>query len=214
MATDGADFKRRVKYHGRTYTEIKNGSDLETISDVSVAGLARELAGDNPLHGFKELVLATADCLQSVFARDSQTLLCDLSQRLSKITAGQACSEAQRIAVESLIRAAGALRQSAVVLDSQTVEAALLSTCGRDLHDAFVIGFAEQYAMEHRQLGSGDLPLFVEDWKRAASGRLNDLMVSIFKDGRPAKELLRPRPELARVQSDSLSDLTSINLGS
>ena len=38
MATDGADFKRRVKYHGKTYTGIKNGSTLE------VAGLARKLA--------------------------------------------------------------------------------------------------------------------------------------------------------------------------
>ena len=39
MAIDRADFKRRAKYHGKTYTGIKNGSTLEVV-----AGLARKLA--------------------------------------------------------------------------------------------------------------------------------------------------------------------------
>ncbi len=69
MPTDGADFKRRVKYHGRTYTEIKTGADLDTVVQFSSAGLAREILGDNQIPAFKESILATVDCLLGLFSR-------------------------------------------------------------------------------------------------------------------------------------------------
>ena len=40
-----------MKYHGRTYTEIKNGSDVATVALFGTAGLAREILGDNPISG-------------------------------------------------------------------------------------------------------------------------------------------------------------------
>lgn len=213
MATDGAEFKRRVRYHGRSYTEIKNGSTLEVIADFSVAGLARELGGENPPHGFREIVLATVDCLQGIFVGDRQSLLQDLTNRLSQIAARNGESESQRIARESLVREAGALGEGRV-LDSSTATDRLLSACGRDLHDASVIGYAEQYAMQHRDMTPNDLPEFRDAWQRQASPRLNELMRSIFDNGRPAKEFLRVCPELVSIKSDSIADLTSINLGS
>ena len=91
MATDGAEFKRRVKYHGLTYTEIKNGSGIDVIADViadvSVAGLGRELGGDNALHGLRDLVLCAADCLQGIFARDDQSLRRLREHRVTQIAA-------------------------------------------------------------------------------------------------------------------------------
>jgi len=63
MSTDGADFKRRVKYHGRTYIEIKNGSDVVTVALFGTLGLAREILGDNQISGYRELIQATVDCL-------------------------------------------------------------------------------------------------------------------------------------------------------
>lgn len=214
MATDGAEFKRRVKYHGRTYTEIKDGSTLEVIADFSVAGLARELGGENPIHGFREMVAATVDCLQGILASDRHSLLQDLRARLSQIADKSEVTESQRIAKDSLIREAGELRGSARVLDTSTVTDRLLSACGRDLHDALVIGYADQYAMQHRNLTPNDLREFVDDWQRQASPRLGELMCSIFDGGRPAKEFLRVRPELMPIKSDSIADLTSINIGS
>jgi len=214
MATDGAEFKRRVKYHGRTYTEIKNGSDLEVIADFSVAGLARELSGDNPLQSFRELVMATADCLQGILARDGHSLLQDLTHRLSQISATSVGSESQRIAIESLVREAGEIRSLGSAADISMVVARLLSACGRDLHEALVIGYSDQYAMQHRELSPQQLRVFLDAWQRQASSRLDGLMLSIFEGGRPAKEFLRPRPELGYVKSDSIADLTSVKLGS
>lgn len=73
MPTDGADFKRRVKYHGRTYIEIKNGSDIATATQFGTAGLAREILGDNPISGYRELVQATVDCLSGILPTQQQT---------------------------------------------------------------------------------------------------------------------------------------------
>ena len=70
MATAGAEFKRRVKFQGLTYTEIENGSGVDVSADVSVAGLGRELGGDHALHGLRDLALCAADGLQGIFARD------------------------------------------------------------------------------------------------------------------------------------------------
>lgn len=212
MATDGAEFKRRVKYHGLTYTEIKIGSGIDVIADVSVAGLGRELGGDNALHGLRDLVLCAADCLQGIFARDDQSLLQDLTHRLSEVASRNRESESQRIAIESLVREAGRLRSLGNPLDSSMIVDRLLSACGRDLHDGLVIAYADQYAMQHRQLTPKQLPVFLDAWQRQASSRLDGLMLSIFESGRPAKEFLRPRPELVSVKSDSFVDLTTINL--
>ncbi|MEO5916078.1 MAG: hypothetical protein ABIS50_17715 [Luteolibacter sp.] len=214
MATDGAEFKRRVKYHGRTYTAIKDGSTLEVIADFSVAGMARELSGENPLHGFREMLMATVDCLQGILARDGHSLHQDLTSRLSQIAAGCGDSKSQGIAKESLIREAGEFRGVGSNLDSSAITDRLLSACGRDLHEALVIGYADQYAMQHRSLSAKDLPAFLDEWQRQASPRLKELMRSIFEDGRPAKEFLRVRHELVSIKSDSFADLTSINIGS
>lgn len=214
MATDGAEFKRRVKYHGRTYIEIKNGSTPEVIADFSVAGLARELNGENPLHGFRELLLAAVDCVQGILARDSHSLRQDLVNRLSKIAAKNGESESQRIAVESLIREIGKIKSLGRVLDSSAVTDRLLAACGRDLHDALVIGYADQYAMQHRNLSAQDLSGFLDAWQREASPRLDKMVRSIFEDGRPAKEFLRVRHDLVSINSNSIADLTAINIGS
>ena len=205
MATDGAEFKRRVKYHGRTYTAIKDGSTLEVIADFSVAGMARELGGENPLHGFWEMLLATVDCLQGILAGDSHSLHQDLTNRLSQIAARSGNSKSQGIAKESLIREAGELRGMGRKLDSPTMTERLLCACGRDLHDALVIGYTDQYAMQHRKLIHNDLPVFLDAWQRQASPRLNELMRSIFEDGRPAKEFLRVHHELPSIKSDSIN---------
>lgn len=214
MATDGADFKRRVKYHGKTYTEIKKVSPLEVVAGSSVAGLARELAGENPICGFSEMVNATVDCLQGILARDGQSLLQDLKCRLDQIAARSGESEAQRICRESLVRVAGALRGHVDVLDSAVITDKILAVCGRDLHDALVIRHADQYAMTHRDLSHQQLNDFLKSWQNLASPRLAELMHSIYQDGRPAKEFLRPRPELAPINSNSIADLTSVSLGS
>lgn len=214
MATDGAEFKRRVKYHGKTYTEIKKGSTLEVVAGFSVAGLARELAAENPLFGFREMVKTTVECLQGILARDGQSLLQDLNCRLSQIAARSGESEAQRICGESLVRAAGKLRGHDSVLDSSVITDQILAACGRDLHDALVIRYADQYAMTHRDLSPQQLPDFLESWQGQASPRLAELMHSIYQDGRPAKEFLRPRPELVTINSNSIADLTSVSLGS
>lgn len=214
MATDGAEFKRRVKYHGKTYTEIKNGSTLEVVAGFSVAGLARELAGENQIFGFGEMVKATVDCLQGILARDGQSLLQDLNCRLAQIAARSGESEAQRICKESLVRAAGELRGHESVLDSSVITDQILAVCGRDLHDALVIRHADQYAMTHRDLSHQQLHDFLESWQDLASPRLAELMHSIYQDGRPAKEFLRPRPGLVPINSNSIADLTSVSLGS
>jgi hypothetical protein len=214
MATDGADFKRRVKYHGKTYTEIKNGSALEVVAGFSVAGLARELAGENPILGFGEMVDATVDCLPGILARDGQSLLQDLKCRLDQIAARSGESEAQRICRESLVRVAGALRGHESVLDSVVISDKILIACGRDLHDSLVIGYADQYAMTHRNLTPQQLHDFLKSWQDLASPRLAELIHSIYQDGRPAKEFLRPRPELVSINSNSMADLTSVILGS
>lgn len=214
MATDGAEFKRRVKYHGRTYTEIKNGSDMDVVADCSVAGLARELGGENPPQGFRDLVLATAECLQSILALDSQNLIQDLTHQLAHIAARNGETESQRIAKESLVREAGEIRKLGCALDPSMVVDRLLSACGRDLHHALVIDYTDQYVMQHRDLTQKELPVFLNAWQEQASPRLDGLMHSIFENGRPAKEFLRVRPELASINSDSIADLTSINLDS
>ena len=162
MATDGAEFKRRVKYHGKTYVELKKGSSLEVVAGFSVAGLARELAGENPIFGLSEMVKATVDCLQGILARDGQSLLQDLHCRLSQIAARSDESESQRICMESLVRAAGALRGNGSVLDSSVITDKILAACGRDLHDALVIRYADQYAMTHRGLIANQLPDFLD----------------------------------------------------
>jgi hypothetical protein len=213
MATDGAEFKRRVKYHGKTYTVIKNGSPVEVIADFSVAGLARELSGENPLHGFREMLIATIDCLQGILARDAHSLHQDLTTRLSLIGAANGDTRSQKIARESLIREAGELRGIGIYLESSAIRDRLLFACGRDLHDALVIGYADQYAMQHRDLTTKDLPVFLDAWQRQAAPRLNEMMQSIFEGGRPAKEFLRVRHELVSIKSDSIADLTSINIG-
>lgn len=212
MATDGADFKRRVKYHGKTYTEIAKGSTLEIVAGFSVAGLARELSGENPIFGFGEMVKTTVDCLQGIFGRDGQSLLQDLDCRLSQIAARSGESEAQRICMESLVRAAGALRGHGSVLDSPVITDQILAACGRDLHHALVISYADQYAMTHRNLSPQQLPDFLENWQGLASHRLTELMRSIYGAGRPAKEFLKPRPDLMPINSSSIADLTSVNL--
>ena len=214
MATDGAEFKRRVKYHGKTYVELKKGSSLEVVAGFSVAGLARELAGENPIFGLSEMVKATVDCLQGILARDGQSLLQDLHCRLSQIAARSDESESQRICMESLVRAAGALRGNGSVLDSSVITDKILAACGRDLHDALVIRYADQYAMTHRGLIAKQLPDFLESWQGQASPRLSELMHSIYEVGRPAKQFLRPRPELVPIDSNSIADLTSVILGS
>ena len=214
MATDGAEFKRRVKYHGKTYVELKKGSSLEVVAGFSVAGLARELAGENPIFGLSEMVKATVDCLQGILARDGQSLLQDLHCRLSQIAARSDESESQRICMESLVRAAGALRGNGSVLDSSVITDKILAVCGRNLHDALVIRYADQYAMTHRGLIANQLPDFLESWQGQASPRLAELMHSIYEDGRPAKEFLRPRQELVPIDSNSIADLTSVILGS
>ena len=211
MATYGADFKRRVKYHGLTYTEIKNGSDLATIAAVSVAGLARELSGNNAIPGFRELVLTAVDCLQSIFVTDGQSLK-DLNERLDIVAARHGKTEAQRIVVESLVREAGNLRGEIQSLGHPETAERLKSACGRDLHDGLVIAYADEYAMHHRSIVPSELPAFRDSWQKEASGRLSELMSSLFEHGRPERNLTRPRPDLAPVSSDSFEALTSIDL--
>lgn len=212
MPTDGADFKRRVRYHGRTYTEIKNGSDVATVASFSVAGLARELLGDNPLPGFRKLVLATVESLQGIFGRDRSFLLQELRVRLLGVSSEQEPSEALRITQESLIREAGRISGEMTSHDSEALVGQLLASCGQDLHEALVMDQAGDYAKHHRDLSDQSLIDFVDSWKNAASETLTELMRSVFEKGRPDRSFTSPRRGLAPVNAGTLEDLTSIDL--
>jgi hypothetical protein len=207
MPTDGADFKRRVKYHGQTYNEIKNGSDVATVALFGTAGLAREILGDNPIPAYRAMVLATVDCLQGVLSGDRGFLLRELQNRLALITDLHPFSAAQTMAVEALIREAGKISSQPIRLREADLVERLVSATGRDLHDGLVIAFADQYAMHHRQLSQEGLADFVHFWREAAQTRLNEMMRSMFENGKIDRQFVRPRPELAPVRADSLDDL-------
>lgn len=207
MPTDGADFKRRVKYHGQTYTEIKKGSDVGTVALFGTAGLARELRGDNPIPAFRAMVLATAECLQGVLSGDRGFLLRDLRNRLTSITDLHPTSAAQKMAVEAIIREAGRISSQPVRLGEADLVERLVSATGRDLNDGLVIAFADQYAMHHRKFSHDELNDFVDSWRGAAQPRLTEMMRSLFENGKIDRQFTRPRPELAPVRADSLDDL-------
>lgn len=147
MPTDGADFKRRVKYHGRTYTEIKTGTDVGTVAQFSCAGLAREILGDNPIPAFRELILATVDCHQGIFSRDRSCLLQELQTCLNDIAGREATSPAQQIVVESLIRESGRISCLPTQPGADEISERLFAATGNDLHEGLVIGYAEQYVL-------------------------------------------------------------------
>jgi hypothetical protein len=209
MPTDGADFKRRVKYHGRTYTEIKNGSDVTTIALFGTAGLAREILGDNPIPAFRAMVQATVDCLQDVLSGDRGFMLRELQNRLGSIANLHPSSEAQNMAVEALIRESGRISSQLIRLQESDLVERLVSATGRDLHEGLVIGLAEDYAMHHRQLSYEGLVDFKHSWRDEAQPRLTEMMRSLFENGKIDRQFTRPRPELAPVRADSLDDLHS-----
>lgn len=207
MPTDGADFKRRVKYHGRTYTEIKNGSDVATVALFGTAGLAREILGDNPIPAFRAMVQAAVDCLQDVLSGDRGFLLRELQNRLSSIANLHPSSEAQKMAVEALIRESGSISSQPIRLQEPDLVERLISATGRDLHEGLVIGLAEDYAMQHRRLSHDGLEDFKESWRDASQPRLTEMMRCLYENGKIDRQFTRPRPELARVRADSLDDL-------
>lgn len=207
MPTDGADFKRRVKYHGQTYTEIKNGSDVATVALFGTAGLAREILGDNRIPAFQAMVQTTVECLQGVFSCDRNLLRHELHTRLSAIIDLQPSSEAQKMAVEALIREAGQISLQPIRFGEADLVERLVSATGRDLHDGLVVGLAEDYAMHHRQLSCEGLEDFKDSWRDAAQPRLTEMMRSLFENGKIDRQFTRPRPELAPVRADSLDDL-------
>lgn len=207
MPTDGADFKRRVKYHGQTYTEIKNGSDVATVALYGTAGLAREILGDNPIPAFHAMVLTTVECLEGVLSGDRGFLLRELRNRLTMITDPHPSSAAQTMAAEALIREAGRISSQPIRHRESDLVERLVSATGRDLHDGLVIGLAEDYAMHHRKLSHDGLEDFKESWRDAAQPRLTEMMHSLFESGKIDRQFTRPRPELAPVRADSLDDL-------
>jgi hypothetical protein len=209
MPTDGADFKRRVKYHGQTYTEIKNGSDVATVALFGTAGLVREILGDNPIPAFRAMVLATVECLEGVLSGDRGFLLRELRNRLTLITDLHPSSAAQTMAVEALIREAGRISSQPIRFGEADFVERLVSATGRDLNDGLVIAFADQYAMHHRQYSQEGLANFLHSWKEAAQPRLTEMMRSLFDNGKIDRQFTRPRPELAPVRADSLDDLHS-----
>jgi hypothetical protein len=209
MPTDGADFKRRVKYHGRTYIEIKNGSDVATVALIGTAGLAREILGDNPIPAFRDMVLATVDCLQSLLREDRGFLRRELQNRLASIANLHPSMGAQKMAVEALIREAGIISSQPTRFGEADLVERLVSATGRDLNEGLVIDLAEHYAAHHRQLSQESLDKFTHSWREAAQPRLTEMMRSLFEDGKIDRQFTRPRPELAPVRSDSLDDLHS-----
>lgn len=207
MPTDGAEFVRRVKYHGKTYIEIKNGSDVATVALYGTAGLAREILGDNPIPAFQAMVQATVECLQGVFSCDRNLLRHELRTRLNSIADVNSSSKAQQMAVHALIREAGQISLQPIRLGESDLVERLVSATGRDLHDGLVIGLAEDYAMHHRKLSHEGLEDFKDSWRDAAQPRLTEMMRSLFENGKIDRQFTRPRPELAPVRADSLDDL-------
>jgi len=209
MPTDGADFKRRVKYHGKTYTEIKNGSDVASVAIFSTAGLAREILGDNPIPAFRTMVEATVECLQGILSGDRRFLLSELKNRLALISNLHPLSAAQTIATEALIREAGQITARSKRLEEADLVERLVSAAGRDLHHGLVIAFTDQYVMHNRKLSHDELADFVHSWEEAAQPRLNEMMWSLFENGKIDRQFTKPRPELAPVRADSMDDLHS-----
>lgn len=209
MPTDGADFKRRVKYHGKTYTEIKSGSDEATVANYGTAGLARELLGDNPISAYRQCVLATVDCLEGIFARDRGCLLRELQARLNSLSEPFPQSPAQLIILESIIREAGKISCEPTSLERDVILARLFSANGRDLNEGLVIEKAGDYAIHHRGLSLEGLDHFKQLWREAANMRLTDMMRSLFEKGKIDREFTKPLPGLAPVRADSYEDLNS-----
>jgi hypothetical protein len=209
MPTDGSNFKRRLKFHGKTYTELRNGSHIDVVAAVSAAGLGRELAGDNPVKSLKTLVDVTIDCVSSIWARDRRILHGELSSRLNNVCQKSAEGSSPQIVKDSLIRAVGNLELSKLKIGNGELKQTLLHACGRDLHRALVIDYSDQYAAAHRSIPLSNLPTFLSSWERAADAHTDKLMKSIYDSGKPAKDLLTPGPKLTPMASDSLSDLTS-----
>lgn len=207
MPTDGADFKRRVKYHGRTYTEIKNGSDVATVSLFGTAGLSREILGDNPISGYKELIQATVDCLSGIFSRDRVCLLQEIHDRLGSIGDPLASSVAQKMVIESLVREAGRISSLTTKLGDDEIKERLFSATGRDLFEGLVIANADQYAMHHRALSQEGLNEFLGSLRESSEERLSEMMRSMFETGQIDRQFTRPRPELAPLRADSIDDL-------
>lgn len=213
MPTDGSDYKRRLKFHGLTYTELRNGSETSVIGDVSSACLGRELAGDNPLRSLKPLLDTAISCLESLWASDRVYLYQELSTRLEAVVEKQTEPGAQSIVKDSIIRAVGRLGDAGSRMGADDLKALLLNSCGKDLHQGLVVAYSDEYAAKHRNLSISELPSFLATWNRAAEPHMDRLMASIYETGKPAKELLTPGPKLATIASDSVADLTSISLG-
>lgn len=209
MPTDGADFKRRVKYHGRTYTEIKNGSDVATVALFGTAGLAREILGDNPISGYRGLINATVDCLSGIFSSDRACLLRDIHDRLGSICDPLASSAAQKMVVESLVREVGRISDLTTKLGDDEIRNRLFSATGRDLFEGLVIAKADQYAMQHRALSQEGLNEFLGSLRESSGDRLSEMMRSMFESGQIDRQFTRPRPELAPLRADSIEDLNS-----
>jgi hypothetical protein len=198
-----------VKYHGRTYIEIKNGSDVATVALFGTAGLAREILGDNPITGYRELITTTVDCLSGIFSSDRACLLRHIHERLGSICDPLASSVAQKMVVESLVREVGKISCLTTRLRDDEIRERLFSATGRDLFEGLVIASADQYAMHHRGLSQEGLNSFLSSLRDSAEERLSGMMRSMFETGQIDRQFTRPRPELAPLRADSIDDLNS-----
>lgn len=209
MPTDGADFKRRVKYHGKTYTEIKNGSDAATIALYATAGLARELLGDNPIVGYHGMIQIATQSLTGIFSSHRSSLLQDITGQLGIICDAASSSSAQKILVESIVREVGEISNKKLQLSNDEIRGRLFAATGRDLFEGLVIANIDQYAMHHRNLSFTELNDFITSVRKSSADRLTSMMKSAYENGKIDRQYIQPIVSFPPLRADSYEDLNS-----
>jgi uncharacterized protein YhdP len=186
MATDGADFQRRRIFHGKYYVEVKNGADAARLAQVSVDCLVRELRQDFQMPMLRPMVDAVVACIhgRSLFARNPEICMQELSVQLSPIQSQFSESGATREVCQLLIRAGLETRSQA---DGRSVEEyrdTLLRKFGHDLLQEKSLEFAEPYTAAHRGLDDKGLENLEHSIHDLADADLLQLAKAIYESGR------------------------------